>query len=439
MHRYAPYLEEQALASITRLAEPLAGRRLIMINSTKRGGGVAELLESMVGLFGSLGLECEWLDLRGDDAFFAATKTFHNAMQGEPQRSIDEQIRSYETFYHERFAALNTQILERLSRLDEQDVVVIHDPQPLALIRYRNEADGSRWIWRCHIDTTAPEPTLREFVTEQLRRYDAAIASREEFTFTDTLPWTIIPPSIDPITEKNRDLSAEEVERLLAANNVPLDKPLLTQVSRLDKWKDPIGVIEAFRKARARIDCRLALIYNGATDDPEGAMMHERVSEALQGAYRDDILLLRGDDPLFVNAMQRASLAVVQKSLREGFGLTVSEALWKGTPVIATRAGGIPLQITHAQHGYLVDAHEIDAEGEPACPIQRAAHIDAVAEHMIDLLANAHRARAMGAQARNHVRRNFLITRHIADYLQLIAALDRQPRRAEAVCAVESG
>ncbi|MFP4112711.1 MAG: glycosyltransferase [Candidatus Woesearchaeota archaeon] len=388
-----------------------------MVNSTKVGGGVAVLLQSIVPYLNQLGVRTEWLVLEGDTDFFSVTKSFHNALQGEVMADILEQIKGYDVFYNERFDSLNVHLNDHFSNLSGSDIVVIHDPQPLKLIAKRKD-DGSKWIWRTHIDTSNPDDELWDFVFKYAMKFDAAIASKRDFTRGRGLNWVTIPPSIDPLASKNRLMEKEEVKKILSEFNIPLDKPLITQVSRLDKWKDPLGVIQAFDLLRDKynIDCSLALVYNGATDDPEGGMMLQLVQEQKENSsYKNDIHLIWGDNQDVVNAFQTGSDLVMQKSLREGFALTVSEALWKATPVIGTKVGGIPLQIKHGHNGFLVDACALDETDQT----KKRHHLEQVAYYMYEIISDPARAKEMGKNAHEFVRENFLVSRHIKDYLIL--------------------
>ncbi|MFW6231410.1 MAG: glycosyltransferase [Nanoarchaeota archaeon] len=414
---YEPIVGEDYIAELKKMAHDLPIRRVFMVNSTKTQGGVAVLLQSIVPMLQSLGIETYWLELKAYTKFFETTKSFHNGLQGEKFDNIEEHIAKYKSFYENEVETYNKHIIDYLDGLGEGDIVIIHDPQPLGLIKYRNKDDGSKWIWRCHIDSSKPDQKLWDFVYSLASQYDARIVSKEAFMHGD-LSWVVIPPSIDPMTVKNRDMDPEKVVDILKTFNIPQDKPFAVQVSRLDKWKDPVGVIEAFRKAREEVDASLVLVYDGASDDPEGDMMFQKVLEALEGKYSDDIYLIRGDKQEVVNTFQRAASVVFQKSLKEGFALTVSEALWKATPVIATEVGGIPLQVVHDKNGYLLPPYEMDVFDE-----KREAHIDAAAHYLKEILGNGMKAAEMGREAKEHVRKNFLVTRHVRDYLALIGSL----------------
>lgn len=332
----------------------------------------------------------------------------------------------YKLFYKNKVEEINKDITTYLTDLSDKDIVIIHDPQPLGLIKYRNKKDGSTWLWRKHIDTSNPNIKLWDFIYGLAKKYDRIIASKEEFIQGDRRKYVIIPPSIDPLTNKNKTLWAEEINEILEKHKIPIDKPFFSQVGRLDKWKDVEGVIEAYKKARNKNgkEFRLFLVYNRAADDPEGEMMFKKVMEAKKGEYEDDIHLIIGDDPLLVNVIQRKSIAVLQKSLREGFALTVSEALWKGTPVVASDVGGIPLQVKHGINGYLVKGYEINEEGEAIDSSEREKHLNKIAEYMVDIINNPEKAKEMGMAGREHVKKNFLTILHARQYLQLFNILE---------------
>ncbi|MFW6378783.1 MAG: glycosyltransferase [Nanoarchaeota archaeon] len=409
------------------LSPSLEGKRVIMINSTAQGGGVAEILHSFVSLFQELGMETIWKVLEAPPHFFEVTKRFHNALQGDGDANLDEQMSYYESFYRSSIKEKNPELFELLDDLDENDIVVVHDPQPLALATYRKD-DGSRWVWRCHIDVSEPHEKLWEFVESYAKQYDRIIVSKDSFIKGDDKDYVIIPPSINPISEKNRDMTGQEVENVLKRFDVPLDKGLITQVSRLDKWKDPIGVIRSYNAFREIYDDdshRLALVYNTAIDDPEGQAMEQRVKQEVEKSpFKKDIIMVLGEHPLLVNALQRYSTIVFQKSLREGFGLTVSEALWKRTPVIATKAGGIPLQIRDGVNGFLLETYPIDEEGNAKDKDDEINHIRQAARKIHEMLSAPGRIREMGSQAHDIVKKHFLTSRHILDYMELFINLD---------------
>ena len=377
-----------AIDDLKRAAEPLIGKHIVHINSTHNGGGVAEMLNSLLPLFNDLGVSSGWRVLKGNRDFFTITKSLHNALQGAKIQFSDHEKRMYEQV---------NRVYATYTHIDRHDCVVIHDPQPLALIgSYRKTQP---WIWRCHIDISRPDHKAWQYLSRFAKRYDRIIVSSESFRRDLGIPHEVVAPSIDPLSEKNRMMSTREVNRELKKFGIPQDKPIISQVSRFDRWKDPLGVIAAFRIVREKHDCRLVLLGSSASDDPEGISLYEQVLDAARGD--PDIHVINFESDLLVNALQRASSVVVQKSLREGFGLTVSEALWKGTPVVAGDAGGIGLQIAHGRTGYLITTTE-------EC-----------ADSILRLLTRPAVAKRMGERGYEHVKRNFLITRHLKEYLHV--------------------
>jgi trehalose synthase len=396
LNDYEPIVGAEALDELRTAAARLAGRRVRMVNATAVGGGVAEILQSLVPLLNELGIHTRWDVLEADQAFFGITKRFHRALQGGAIDPLD--ARDFELFLETNRA--------NAAQLDgTDDFVVVHDPQPVAMIEARNRASHSRWVWRCHIDMSRPQPHVWEFLQPFVSRYDAAIYSSEAFVKRLPIPQHVFHPPIDPLSDKNRELSAAAIDETFTRLRVPRDKPIVTQVSRFDRQKDPLGVLQAFRLARRQVDCRLMLVGGHADDDPEGAQV---LAEVLQAADGDpDILVLgRGQyEERDINALVRGSTIVVQKSLREGFGLTVAEALWKGKPVIASAVGGLPLQVIDGVTGVLV------------------ASVEDTARRIVELLNAPERMHALGAAGRLHVQREFLITRNLGRWLALFAQL----------------
>jgi len=395
MKRYAGIAPQRDLLLLKRLGERLKGRSFLHINSTRAGGGVAEILQRMMPILQELSIEARWEVIEGDERFFDITKKIHNALQGNPEE-ITEEMWNYHYEVNRRNA-------ERLNL--DADAVLIHDPQPAPLVEFRKRG---KWIWRCHIDVSKPRKEVCDYLMRYCRKYDSAIFSVSKFAKTMGIPEFIIPPSIDPLSDKNRDMSESAIRETLDKLGIPADRPMLLQVSRFDRFKDPIGVIKAYRMVKKYNDCILVLAGSPATDDPEG----EEVLKEVQEYAADDpdirILLL----PLFsdrdINALQRAATVVLQKSLKEGFGLTVSEAMWKGKPVIGGAIGGIPLQIIHGVTGFLVHSSE------------------GTAFRIRQFLNNPEMARRMGEKGREHVRGNFLITRQIRDYLTVWYCLENK-------------
>lgn len=393
---YEPVVGRQVLDELRYLADRLKGRRIQHVNSTKIGGGVAEILARLVPLLTELGLPSRWDVIHGDAAFFRVTKTVHNALHGQPAAFTRRDAR---TFLDTTARALKTFAWDG-------DIIFIHDPQPAGLIQAK-PAHGGRWIWRCHVDVSAPRLEVWRFLERFVNRYDAAVFSAPQFAQRLAIRQFLIAPSIDPLSDKNRELAPETIQAVLQRLAIPMDKPLVTQVSRFDRLKDPVGVIEAFRLVRRTADCRLLLVGGGASDDPEGAQV---VAEVRTRAHDDPDILVRELPPtshVEINALQRASAVIIQKSLREGFGLTVSEALWKGKPVVASAVGGIPLQIAHKHSGLLCRS------------------IEGAAFAVKQLLNSPRYAQQLGERGREHVRQNFLLTRHLKEYLLLLVAVER--------------
>jgi trehalose synthase len=386
--------ESIAPVGVTRLIRSMAqaseGKSFLHVNSTRRGGGVAEILARLLPLLEELGVRTRWEAIGGPPEFFEATKRIHNTLQGADLPFTPAMQAAY--------LDANRQAARGLDLA--ADVVMVHDPQPAALVEARTPQ--ARWLWRCHIDLSRPERRTWRFLEPFVRRYDAAVFHLASFARRLPIPSYLIYPSIDPLSDKNRELEPQEIERRVAALGVPLDRPLLVQISRFDPFKDPLGVIRAFRLARRFHDCVLVLAGGGASDDPEGAEMLARVREEVGDDPDIHVLLLPSDAHLDVNALQRAASVVIQKSTREGFGLTVAEAMWKGKAVVGGAVGGIEKQIQHGVTGHLVHS------------------VEGCAFALRRLLADPEERRRLGEQAREQARRHFLITRHLADYLQLV-------------------
>jgi trehalose synthase len=391
---YEPYIGRAAVERILTKGRKLAGRSVAHVNSTYFGGGVAEMLSSLTLLMRALGLGAEWRVIQGPPDFFSITKKMHNALQGQHIRLTDIKREIYEEVAYQN--ALRNRF--------DQDYVVIHDPQPLPLVEYSQRRGP--WIWRCHIDLAQPHHEMLAYLAHFIQQYDAMIASIPEYRQPWRLPQLFFQPAIDPFNITNRDLPEGEIDRRLRHYDVPTDLPIVLQVSRFDRWKDPAGVIEAFKLARKEVPCRLVLLGNVALDDPEGP----EVYESLLKARTDEILLRIGEDTAFVNALQRRAAIVLQKSLREGFGLTVTEAMWKGTPVIGGKVGGIPYQIDDGVNGFLVSS------------------VEETADRIVRLLKDERMRREMGRKAREKVRQHFLITRYLEQYLDLFDCFESHYR-----------
>ncbi len=392
-----------AIERIRALAEPLRGARVLHVNATAYGGGVAELLATHVPLLRSLGIDAEWQVIHGSDEFFAVTKAVHNALQGADLPWTADMQRVY-----------LEKVLDNALLIDgEWDYIVVHDPQPAALLTFVGHSGVNRpetkWIWRCHIDLTDADQEVWEFFRPHVERYDASVWTMPEFVPASLSMDRVVnaPPCIDPLSVKNLDLPGPFVTEICKQYGIDTSRPIVCQVSRYDPWKDPLGVIEAFRVVREEVpDAQLVLAGSMATDDPEGFHVWEQVEEA-RGQDRDIHLLsnIQQVGNVQINAFQRAADVVIQKSIREGFGLTVSEGLWKGRPVIGGRAGGIVLQIRDGQDGFLVDS------------------VEECAKRTVELLAAPARADEMGVAGKEHVRANFLSTRELEDWVTLFGTL----------------
>lgn len=392
---YEPIVGRSAIEDLRALVTRLAGQRVVMVNSTRAGGGVAEILSRMVPLLNELGLRVRWEVIEGSEPFFAVTKKLHNALHGKPE------VITPEVF--ELFLEVGRRNAARLAIDDE--VVFIHDPQPITLVEKRQAHPASRWIWRCHLDVSRPNRAVWSFLEPFILKFDAAVYSSAAFAQQIPMRQMLIAPSIDPLSEKNRELTPEEIAAVLHQLGVPQDRPIVTQVSRFDDLKDPLGVIDAFLRVRRSMKCQLVLAGGSASDDPEAEDVLNRVRERAKGNPDIHLLMLPPDSHLEINALQRASAVIVQKSLKEGFGLTVSEALWKARPVVASAVGGIPLQVKHRYSGLLVHS------------------VEGAASAIKQLLNNADYAKRLGENGREHVRQNFLLTRHLQDYLLMVLTL----------------
>ena len=391
---YSEIVGDQVLSSIYRKARRLTGKHVLHINATYQGGGVAEILGSVVVLMNDIGIDTGWRILFGTPDFFAITKKFHNALQGAPINLTEIKKRLY-IRANEDFSVF-THI--------DHDYVIVHDPQPLPLIKYYTKKQP--WIWRCHVDLSTSNNAVWDFLKKFILRYDVVIMSSEKYRREDLpVEQRIIHPAIDPLSPKNMEISQGDISKYLKKFGIPRDKPLITQISRFDKWKDPEGVIQVFKLVKKKVDCRLVLCGSMAADDPEGWMIYEKVERKAKDLMENkDVILITSENSILVNALQRVSAVIIQKSTREGFGLTVTEALWKGTPVVTSNIGGIPLQVIDGENGFLVEIS--DKKG--------------FAERIIQLLKNPDLAEDMGKKGKEIVRKNFLITRIISDYLDLL-------------------
>ncbi len=404
---YRSVIGDERVDEILSLAAGLRGARVLNVNATAFGGGVAELLSALVPLMQDAGIEADWQVIRGADEFFAVTKSMHNALQGmfiewTPQmRDI-----------WARYNRMNAQLFDA-----ECDFVVIHDPQPAGLLAFKTELEGRRpagkWLWRCHIDLTEAQPDVWDMLRPYVEGYDGAIFTLEDYVKPDLVDEIgdpvifTVPPAIDPLSTKNIDLPDEAVRDILRRYGVDPNRPFIAQISRFDPWKDPLGVIETYRACKAEMpELQLVLVASMASDDPEGWAWYERIVRRAGEDYDIHVLSnLNGVGNVEVNAFQRAARVVIQKSVREGFGLVVAEALWKGRPVVAGNVGGIPLQIIYGKTGYLVNT------------------TDECVNRVLYLLRNPAKADRMGLAGREHVRGEFLITRYLRDYLRIFNTL----------------
>ena len=393
---YEPLLGEPEVAEMRALAKPLRGKRVQMVNSTKVGGGVAEILNRLIPLAEELEIDIHWDVLEGGADFFEVTKAFHNALHGGAYASNSEDFAIFREYNRRNF---------NLVRHDAE-FTIIHDPQPAGLIEARREKAG-HWIWRCHIDLSHPNSAVWGFLQPFVAQFDGAIFSSPEFSRQLPVPQYLFYPSIDPLSEKNHDLDEAFIASVLQKFSIDPERPILTQISRFDRLKDPVGVIRAHRIVKRYFDCQLVLAGGSASDDPEGTIVLDEVRKEANGDPDIHILELPAWAPLEVNALQRASTVVIQKSLREGFGLTVAEALWKRKPVVASAVGGIPTQVIHKHTGLL--AHSVEG----------------TAYQIRFLLSHPEIAKRLGEQGHKHVKENFLITQNLKNYLVLMLSLSR--------------
>lgn len=413
---YATIVGKEFVEEIKDIGEALKGRELLHVNSTFVGGGVAELLKSIVPLMNEVGPKTEWKTISGDREFFDITKCFHNALHGASLEISQKMVDKYLEV-----------ILSNAEHMDlSRDFVFVHDPQPAALVKFRE--DG-KWVWRCHIDISSPNKRVWDFLAKFVLRYDAIVVHLPEYRVLDfQKPQYAIPPSIDPLSEKNIDLPESYVEKVLRKYDLDPEMPIITQVSRFDRLKDPLGVFKAFelakrgistfdyralldtntfafdlfRTLRYRINLQLVLVGGSATDDPEGERVYYEVFKKATSDRNVHVLMLPPDAHKEINAIQRGSTILIQKSIKEGFGLTVTEGMWKGKPVIGGRTGGIKYQILDGETGFLVSK------------------VSEAAEKILYLIKNPQIRKSMGEKAKEHVRKNFLVTRHVKDYLKVL-------------------
>lgn len=398
---YTHIVGKDLTEQIRELAEPLKGKRVLHVSATAFGGGVSEILYTLVPLMRDIGVDAHWHVIFGKEEFFNATKLLHNALQGAEETLSDEQ---WEIF--DEINAMNAEGLQ-----GEWDVVIVHDPQPIGL-RRGALAKGGKWIWRCHIDLSTPNPAPIERLLPMIEEYDASVWHMEQYVPNDMgrhrEAVNIIPPAIDPLSPKNMAFSPEDAAFVCRQFGIDVDRPLITQVSRFDPWKDPIGVIDAYRALTEQVpEAQLAMVGSMATDDPEGMEYFQKTFEYAGGDEDIKILSnLNNVGAIEVNAFQSQSDVCLQKSIREGFGLTVTEALWKGRPTVAGNVGGIPLQIEDGVSGFLVDS--------PSECAQRC----------VEILRDPGLGKQLGREGKEHARRRFLTPRLLRDWLQLFGDLD---------------
>ncbi|MDD2679573.1 MAG: glycosyltransferase [Candidatus Omnitrophica bacterium] len=388
---YIPLVGQPVIDDLRLLSERLKGKVIQHINSTPVGGGVAEILNRMVPLLRELGVDTKWDVIKGGEQFFAVTKKFHNALHGRAEEIIQRDF--------EIFMETSQQNIDGVDIYG--DIVFIHDPQPVALVKKKA---SNKWLWRCHIDVSNPNARVWKFLMDFIVHYDSAVFSAPAFSQRLPIRQFLISPSIDPLSDKNKELSQETIDAVLKKYGIKKDKPIITQISRFDRLKDPVGVIEAYLRVKKYTDCQLILAGGAAEDDPEGSKVLEEVKEKAKHDPDIHILLLPQND-IEVNALQRASDVVIQKSIREGFGLTVAEALWKAKPVVASNVGGIPLQIKHKYSGLLCHS------------------IEGTSFAIKQLLSSPAYAKKLGENGREHIKNNFLITRHLREYMLLFLSL----------------
>jgi trehalose synthase len=391
---YEPIIGKPQLDELRQLAEPLAGKTVKMVNSTAVGGGVAEMLNRLVPLIGELQVSTNWDVITGGNDFFEITKGFHNALHGG-KYELTRQIQ-------EVFLATNEQNRQRLEF--DEDIIVIHDPQPAPLIASRKD-HAAKWVWRCHIDLSNPHPDVWGFLRPMVDQYDGAIFSSPAFARQLSIPQYLFYPCIDPLSEKNKELEESFIQKVCDDFGIDRSRPIVTQISRFDRLKDPVGVVQAYKMARNYVDCQLVLAGGGASDDPEGAVVLQEVMEAAGDDSDIIILNLPPWSALEINALQRASTLIVQKSLKEGFGLTVTEGLWKAKPTIAGAVGGIPTQVIHKLTGVLVHS------------------VEGCAYQIRYLLTHPEFANKLGQNGREHVKENLLMTTNVRRWVLLFRIL----------------
>jgi trehalose synthase len=392
LNDYKKIVGDDVISEIKKKAKKFSNKHILCINSTYQGGGVAELLNTLVVLFNEVGIDFGWRILHGTPYFFSVTKKFHNGLQGDKINLSKKKKR----IYHETNRRFST-----YTHIDH-DLVIVHDPQPLPLIDFYKKTQP--WIWRCHIDLSDTNQELWRYLKKYIVKYDHMVVSKEDYEKNIKIPQSVIHPAIDPLSEKNRPLPTGLINKYFKKYNINKKTPIISQISRFDKWKDPIGVIKIFEIVRKEINCQLVLLGMIATDDPEGQIIQKQIEKEIEkNKYKKDIKLILGADDILVNCLQKSSSVIMQKSIREGFALTVSEALYKETPVVASNIGGIPLQIINGENGYLNKPDDYES----------------FAASIVQLLQNKKLSTKLGKHGKEYIKRNFLITRLMLDWLDL--------------------
>jgi trehalose synthase len=390
---YADIVGNETIEEVQKLASHLNGKIIQNINSTAVGGGVAEILNRMIPLLKELGVDARWDFIKGGEKFFEVTKKIHNSLHGVEENISESEFKHFMDVTDENLKEMNLY----------GDIIFIHDPQPIGLIKIKKKPGykDKKFIWRCHIDLSSANTKTFNFLKKFIEKYDYSVFSSPLFAKKLRIPQILISPSIDPLSDKNKEIPKETINEVLERFKIDPEKKIITQISRFDRLKDPLGVIDVYRLAKKYVDCQLVLAGGGATDDPEGIEVFNEVL-AKAGDDKDiHVLNLPPTSNIEINALQRASTVILQKSIKEGFGLTVSESLWKSKPVVASAVGGIPLQITHKYSGLL------------------SRTIEGTAIYVKQLLQNPEYAKQLGKNGHNHVKHNFLITRHLRDYILL--------------------
>jgi len=391
---YEPIVGSDIIDELELIASKLTGIVIQNINSTAVGGGVAEILMRMVPLLQELGIKASWDVIKGGEKFFEVTKKIHNALHGQIVHFTQDEI--------DLFIETNEMNAENMEL--RGDILFIHDPQPIGLVNRKKDL-GCKWIWRCHIDFSCPDQFIWNFLKDYIEQYDVSIFSAPSFARELAIPQVLISPSIDPLSDKNRELTQDVIDGVLEKFNIDRNRPIVTQISRFDYLKDPVGVVKAFSQVKKYIDCQLVLAGGGASDDPEGMQVLSEVQEEVNNDPDIFLLLLPPASDIEINALQRASTVILQKSLREGFGLTVAEALWKAKPVVASPVGGIAMQIVDGETGFLAS--------EPQECVDR----------IVRVLEDQDLAHRLGAAGREYVRTRFMSPRNVIDYLKLFRSL----------------